>query len=61
VAALLFQLNPKWPLGPVQIYLIVGILARLVLEGVASYVKIIRPARMPTSKRKMNRKWWKQP
>ena len=54
------RLNPNRLLEPVQI-LFVEHIACLILEGVAGYVERIRQAICSTSKRKMNRKRWKQP
>ena len=43
-----------------QIFCIVAHLVCLVLEDVAGYAERNKTGKMPTSKRKMNRKRWKQ-
>ena len=53
-----FTLN--WPLEPMQALCLVGHLVCL-LQGMVNYVKRIKQAKMPTTRRKMYRKQRKQP
>ena len=53
--------NPNRSLEPVQILCIVEHIVCLILEDVAGYVFKNKTGKMPKSKRKMNRKRWKQP
>ena len=55
------KLNPNRPSEPLRFCLLVEHLSCFILEGIAGHVERIRQTRCSTSKRKTNRKQWKQP
>ena len=55
------EVTPNRPSEPLWFCLLVEQLSCFILEGIAGHVERIRQTRCSTSKRKPNRKQWKQP
>ena len=55
------QVTPNRPSEPLWFCLLVEQLSCFILEGIAGHVERIRQTKCSTSKRKTNRKQWKQP